>query len=140
MPDITPVAKTSSSSSSHSHSSSSSSLPAGAIGSKAGGGYIYPSSSSSSSISAAASILGVNKSVKLPWMQSGGMVANEGLHYLHKNERVLSATEKSGTSNPIIVNISIDKPSVRSENDIKEIVKLLNFELQRNMRRYVSYT
>lgn len=74
---------------------------------------------------------------------SGGVISEEGQYYLHKGERVTSATESnkgnSGGSNPVNINISIDKPSVRSDKDIKDLVAQISREMQKGVKRYVSY-
>jgi hypothetical protein len=82
----------------------------------------------------------------VPWgnikgWQLGGTVPATGMYMLHKGEEITSAT-KAGKGKGIIsptININIDRPSIRDDRDIKELVKQINFEQQRAMRRYVSY-
>jgi len=74
--------------------------------------------------------------------QIGGVIPKEGMYYLHAGERVISATEPNprgkggGIGN---VNISINNPSFRKDDDIKTLVKEISRELQINTRRYMSY-
>lgn len=74
--------------------------------------------------------------------QVGGLISSEGLHYLHRGERVLSATEASrGSSGPgATFNISIDKPQISSKQDIDALIRELERRMQITMRRYTSYS
>jgi hypothetical protein len=75
--------------------------------------------------------------------QIGGVISEEGPYMLHKGERVLSATEggrATSSSSNTVININIDKPVVKSEDDIKTLVRELETKLQTELRRRVSYT
>ena len=72
--------------------------------------------------------------------QLGGSVSEEGVYYLHKGERVVSATEGMGGGRGTTINISIDKPVVREEADINKLVRAIETKLQTELRRRVSYT
>ena len=71
---------------------------------------------------------------------SGGVIGEEGQYYLHKGERVQSATEgKGGSKGGSNISINVNNPSVRNDNDIKQLVQKISFEMQRQNRRYTSY-
>lgn len=73
--------------------------------------------------------------------QLGGVISETGMYLMHRGERVATPTERTTPTGgrDVTVNINIDRPSVRSDKDIKDLVKQINFEQQRAMRRYVSY-
>jgi hypothetical protein len=72
--------------------------------------------------------------------QIGGMISQEGMYNLHRGERIMSATEKAkGGEAPVIVNINIDQPRFKDENDMKTLVRELERKLQTELRRRVSY-
>ena len=73
--------------------------------------------------------------------QIGGVISQEGMYNLHRGERVLSATEKDKKREvPIVINLNIDKPIIRQDADIKELVRQIETKLQSELRRRVSYT
>jgi pantothenate synthetase len=58
---------------------------------------------------------------------------------LHRGERILSATERRPTEREGVINIYIDNPQFRKEDDIKLLVRELDNRLKTEMRRRVSY-
>lgn len=86
-----------------------------------------------------ADIILLGRGFGLQGFQNGTpFIQKDGIYNLHKGERVVSATEGNRASTPII-NITVDKPTVRSDGDIDEIVRRVSRELQSGMRRYSSY-
>jgi hypothetical protein len=76
-----------------------------------------------------------------PFRQIGGVISQEGPYYLHRGERVLSATEKGG-SGPTInyaPTIRVDSPTIRNDRDIQDLVKEISRQLQIDMRTRSSY-
>jgi len=71
--------------------------------------------------------------------QLGGPISEEGNYYLHKGERVLSATERGGSSNVSNISFTINNPQIRSDQDIRELVRQIEDRLKSDMRRRVSY-
>ena len=71
--------------------------------------------------------------------QLGGPISEEGIYYLHKGERVSSATERGGSSNVSNISFAINNPQIRSDQDIKELVRQIEDRLKSDMRRRVSY-
>jgi hypothetical protein len=71
--------------------------------------------------------------------QLDGPIAEEGMYYLHRGERVISATERGGGGGNVSLNLTINNPTIRKDADIRELVRQINKFQQENMRRYVSY-
>lgn len=70
--------------------------------------------------------------------QLGGPIATEGIYYLHKGERVLSATERGGSGGSNI-SFVINNPSISKKQDINDLVSQIEDKLKSGMRRRVSY-
>jgi hypothetical protein len=72
--------------------------------------------------------------------QLGGVIGENGMFGLHRGERVLSATER-GSSRGMQggINITINNPQIRQDNDIKILVRELDSHLKSELRRRVSY-
>jgi len=67
-------------------------------------------------------------------------VPAQGMYKLHKGERVLSATERGKqSSGGMTLNINIDSPTFRNQDDIKLLVREIENRIKSEMRRRVSY-
>ena len=78
------------------------------------------------------------------YYQLGGMVSEEGLAYLHKGERVFSATEgggggRGGGGGGPAINININNPVVKEEMDIRKLTRQISLALRNEQKRYVNY-
>lgn len=72
--------------------------------------------------------------------QLGGPISNEGVYYLHKGERVLSATErKNVNSGGMNITLNIQNPVISQKSDIKDLVNQIEDKLKSGIRRRVSY-
>ena len=68
-------------------------------------------------------------------------ISEDRMAMLHKGERVVSATESSGShSGNTVISVNIDSPSFRSDNDITQLVREIEKRLGKDLRRRVSYT
>jgi len=71
--------------------------------------------------------------------QLGGIIGSEGLYMLHRGERVVSATERGRTGGNVVLNVTIDRPVIREENDMKLLIREMEKRLGSEFRRRISY-
>lgn len=72
--------------------------------------------------------------------QIGGPISQEGVYYLHKGERVLSATERNRTGGTMgNITVNFNNTSIRSEDDLKKMERMIDNFFKRELRRRVSY-
>jgi hypothetical protein len=71
--------------------------------------------------------------------QLGGVIGENRMFGLHRGERVVSATERGPSSKPTNISISINNPQIRSNDDIKVLVREMDSYFKRELRRRVSY-
>ena len=86
----------------------------------------------SSAMNAVKSLFGIRDGI----VQGGRIITTDPSDYLiaTKNPRSL------GNNQPVTINITVDSPTVRSDSDIKELVRQIERSQQVSMRRYTSYT